>query len=519
MSKTVVIDPITRIEGHLKIEIEVDDGKVKDAKSCGEMFRGFENILKGRNPVDAQQITQRICGVCPASHAQASTLNLDSAFGVTPPENGRLIRNLVLGANFIQSHILHFYHLAALDYVDITHILEYKGDDPNLNRVKAWAKEEVDSGRMTAVAPFLPRYEGDYITDVNLNISAIANYLKALEMRRKAHQMLAIFGGKMPHEIAILPGGATEKVTVDKIVAYASYIKELQDFINHTYIPDVLAVAEAYPDYFTIGKGCGNLLAYGVFEEDNAYSKKLLPAGTYIDGKVEAFSDDKITESVKFSKYTSSSGKHPSQGETVSVTEKKGAYSYLKAPRYNKKVVEVGPLARMAVAHLSGGNESASKLVTDTLNKFNAPVTALFSVLGRHAARALECKVVADRCAEWITQLKPGQPVHTKYEIPEESIGMGLTEAPRGALGHWISIKGKKIDNYQCVVPTTWNCSPRDDKGNLGPVEQALIGTPIANVEHPIEAGRVVRSFDPCIACAVHVVNADGEQMAKFRVA
>lgn len=517
MSKTVTIDPITRIEGHLKIEIEVDDGKVTDARCCGEMFRGIEKLLKGRNPVDANQITQRICGVCPASHAQASSLTLDKALGVTPPDNGRLIRNLVLGSNYLQSHILHFYHLAALDFVDITAILKYKGKDPELNRVKDWAQSEIDSGKSNPVAPFLPRYKGDYITDADVNISAIAHYLKALEIRRKAQEMLAIFGGRMPHNVTIMPGGSSETVTVDKITGYASRLREIQDFIESVYIPDVLAVAGLYPQYFGIGKGCGNFLAYGVFEEDND-GARLLPAGTFIDGKVHAFSNEKLAEHVKYSRYSSGTGYHPSKGETEPDLYKDGAYSWLKAPRYDNNVMEVGPLARVAVAHLTGASDKLSGMVTDTLARFDAPVEALFSVLGRHAARALEAKIVADRCAEWVTQLKPGAPCHSPFDIPMEGEGIGLTEAPRGALGHWITIKEKKIDRYQCVVPTTWNGSPCDDNGCKGPMEQALIGTPIADVENPIEAGRVVRSFDPCIACAVHVITPDKELVSEFRV-
>jgi len=514
----ITIDPITRIEGHLKIEVEVDNGKVVDAKSSGEMFRGWEVILKGRHPVDAQMITQRICGVCPAVHAQASTLNLDSALGVTPPDNGRLIRNLVLGANFIQSHILHFYHLAALDFVDITAILNYTGSDLKLNKVKAWVKTEVDSGRATAAAPFLPRYKGDYIADTDLNIAAIAHYLEALEMRRKAQEMLVVFGGKMPHEMGILPGGATERPTVDKIVSYAARIKELQTFIDNKYIPDVLAVAEGYMQYFSIGKGCGNLLSYGGFEEDVNGKEKLFPAGTYINGKFGAFSADKIAEYVKHSKYSSASGRHPSHGETVPQPEKAGAYSWLKSPRYDDTVMEVGPLARIAIAHLSGKNKRVSNLVETVLGKFNADISALFSVLGRHAARAICCKVVADRCAEWAMQLDPAKPVHTKFEIPESGTGMGLTEGPRGALGHWITIKNHKIDNYQAVVPTTWNASPRDDKGQKGPIEQALIGTPVKDPENPIEPARVVRSFDPCLACAIHMITPDGEELSRFKI-
>jgi hydrogenase large subunit len=517
MSKTITIDPMTRIEGHLKIEVEVDDGKVTDARCCGEMFRGIEKILHGRNPVDANQITQRICGVCPASHAQASSLTLDSAFGVAPPDNGRLIRNLVLGANYLQSHILHFYHLAALDYVDITAILKYKGKDPELSRVKAWAQAELDSGKPNPVAPFLPRYNGDYITDTEVNIAAIAHYLKALEIRRKAQEMLSIFGGRMPHNVTIMPGGSSETVTVNKIAAYASRLKEITEFIGSVYIPDVLAVAGLYPKYFGIGKGCGNFLSYGVFEEDTA-GGKLLPSGAFIDGEVKTFSAGKVAEHVWHSRYSSGSGNHPSRGETEPDLYKNGAYSWLKAPRYDGRVTEVGPLARVAVAHLTGASTTLSGMVTDTLARFGAPVEALFSVLGRHAARALEAKIIADRCAQWVMQLAPGQPAHTKFEIPEQGEGMGLTEAPRGALGHWISIKNKKIDRYQCVVPTTWNGSPCDDNGVKGPMEQALVGTPIADLENPIEAGRVVRSFDPCIACAVHVITPDRELVSEFRV-
>lgn len=516
-NKKIVIDPITRIEGHLKIEIEVNDGKITDAKSSGEMFRGWEVILKGRNPVDAQMITQRICGVCPCAHAQASTLCLDNAFGINPPENGMLIRNLVFGSNYIQSHILHFYHLAALDFVDITAILKYTGKDPDLNKLKDWAKDELDSQRPNAVAPFLPRYKGDYIADTDANIQAIAHYVKALDMRKKAHEMLCIFGGRMPHEIAIMPGGACEKPTVDKITEYLYRLKELQTFIDNCYIPDVIAVAKSYPQYFEIGKGCGNFLAYGAYEEKVDGSKKYFPAGTYIDGKLGDLDPSKIAEFVKYSKFSSGTGLHPSKGETVPAPDKKKAYSWVKAPRYDGKPMEVGPLARTVISHLKGDNPKLSKMVNDTLSMFNAPVTALFSVLGRHAARALECKLIADRCAEWVMQLDPSKPVHTKFEVPEQSMGMGLTEGARGALGHWISIKGKKIDNYQAVVPTTWNASPRDDKNIPGPIEQALIGTAVADPDNPIEPLRVVRSFDPCLACAIHILEPK-KDVKKFRV-
>jgi hydrogenase large subunit len=517
MAKKIVIDPITRIEGHLKIEVEIENGKVVDARSCGEMFRGFEVILKGRNPLDAQQITQRICGVCPSAHAQASSLNLDDAFGVKPPDNGRLVRNLMLGANYLQSHILHFYHLAALDYVDITAILKYKGKDPKLNKLKAWAETEIKSGRRSFLAPFMPRYVGDYIMDPDINIQAISHYLEALDARRKAHEMLCVFGGRMPHELGIMPGGATESPTIDKIIAYKWRIGELQSFVDNVYIPDVITVAKAYPDYFKIGKGCGNLLAYGGFEEDRVGKKKLLSSGTYIDGRLKGFRPAKIAEYLGHSRYSSASGKHPAQAETTPQADKKDAYSWIKSPRYDGKVLEVGPLARMVINHLQGKNAKVSGLVTDTLRELNASVSALFSVLGRHAARALECKVVADRCAEWVTQLDPQKPVHNKFKIPDKGKGMGLTEAPRGALGHWITIEDKKIKSYQCVVPTTWNAGPRDDRGQRGPIEQALIGTPVADPDNPIEAVRVVRSFDPCLACAIHLIKA-GKEIGTFKV-
>jgi Ni,Fe-hydrogenase I large subunit len=517
MATKIVVDPITRIEGHLKIEADVKDGKITDARSAGEMFRGWEIILKDRDPRDAQMITQRICGVCPSAHAQASTLCLDDAFGIHPPDNGRIIRNLIFGSNFIQSHVLHFYHLAALDYVDITAILKYTGNDPGLNRVKAWAKSEVDSGRPTAVAPFLPRLKGDYVTDTDTNIALIAHYLKALDIRMKAQEMLCIFGGRMPHEIAIMAGGVCERPTVDKMADYLYRMKEIQSFIDNVYIPDIITVAKAYPQYFDIGKGCGNFLAYGVLEENNDGSKRYISGGAYSDGQVQPVDPAKILEYVKFSRYSSKSGLNPSVGETVPAPEKKKAYSWIKSPRYDGKVFEVGPLARMMVNHVQNSNPTASKLLTGTMQQLNIPVTSLVSVLGRHAARALETKLVADKCAEWVMQLDPSKPVHTKFEIPDESTGVGMTDAPRGALGHWMTIKGKKIDRYQAVVPTTWNAGPRDDKGQPGPIEQALVGTPVADPDNPIEPLRVVRSFDPCLACAIHILEPDGE-VKKFRV-
>ena len=515
----ITVDPITRIEGHLKIEVVTENGVVKDANSAGMMFRGIELILQGRDPRDAQRYTQRICGVCPTSHSIAATLNLDSAFGVSDkiPDNGRIIRNLILGAAHIADHILHFYHLTALDYVDVTKIAGYEGNDSTLNSVKEFALRG-------ELAPFVPRYEGDYRLSDQMNIDALAHYVKALEMRRKGQEMLTIFGGKMPHNMGVIPGGVTETVTVDKIASFLWKLNELRDFINDVYIPDVLAVAEAYPDYFEIGAGCGNLLSYGSFDLDGTnpdYTKRdrLLKQGTVsTDLKLEAIDTNKIMEHVKHSWYdNSSTGKHPTQGETKPSYGKNGAYSWVKSPRYDGRVYEVGPLARMVVTYASG-DPAVKALVDSVLNRFKAGPAALFSVLGRHAARALYTKHLADTMPGWLLQLKPGEPAYVDYEIPDESKGMGLVDAARGALGHWIEVKDKKIANYQCVVPSTWNLCPRDDMGQPGPVEQALIGTKIKDENNPFEIGRIVRSFDTCLACAIHVITPKGKEIGTFRV-
>ena len=518
MSK-IIVDPITRIEGHLKVEVITENGVVKEAQSSGVLFRGLEIILKGRDPRDAQRITQRICGVCPTSHSIAAALNLDSAFNIANkiPDNGRIVRNLILGAAHIADHILHFYHLAALDYVDVTKVASYEGNDSTLNSMK----EFIQRGEL---APFVPRYEGDYRLSDPMNIEASAHYIKALEIRRKAQEMLAIFGGKMPHNMAVVPGGITEIITVDKITSFLWRLNELRDFIDNVYVPDVLAVAEAYPDYFEIGAGCGNLLSYGSFDlmgnnSDLTKRERLLKQGTVsTDLKLGSLDINKIMEYVKHSWYAdSSSGKHPNQGETRPQPGKEGAYSWIKAPRYDGKVYEVGPLARMAVTYASG-EPTVRNLIDSALSRFKASPEALFSVLGRHAARALYTKYVADSMPDWLLQLKPGEPAYIDYDIPDEATGMGLVEAARGALGHWIEIKDKKIANYQCVVPSTWNLSPKDDKEQPGPVEQALIGTKIRDESNPFEIGRIVRSFDPCLACAVHIITPKGKTVGIHKI-
>jgi len=522
----VLLDPITRIEGHLSIELDVQNGKVVDAKSRGDMFRGFEMILKGRNPVDANQITQRICGVCPISHGLASSKCLDDAFGIKPNKNGRILRNLILAANYLQSHILHFYHLAALDFVDITAILQYKGSDAGLVKLKEWAKNElqVKKGRVDAIStvgPFLPRYGGldgggHYIKDVDTNISAIAGYVKALDIRMKAHKMVALFGGRVPHAIGLVPGGVTQVPTSSNIREYKKLLKEVEKFVNTTYTDHIIAVAKTFPEYFTLGK-YSNFLSYGVFDKDEDRKEYMFEQGVVYGGaKLEKFDSAKIREQVKYSRYNSGSNLHPLKGETNPDPRKGGAYTWLKAPRYNEAPMEVGPLARVAVAYLSG-NKAVKNELDAVLKIFHADVPAAFSVLGRHASRLIEAKLIAKQAYGWLDELEKGGAPRSTYDIPDTGEGEGITEAPRGALGHWIVVKGKKIENYQCVVPTTWFCGPRDDRGVKGPVEEALMGTPIADNNNPIEAARVVRSFDPCIACAVHVVEGDKE-IGTFKV-
>jgi Ni,Fe-hydrogenase I large subunit len=521
-NEKVLIDPLTRIEGHLSIEMDVQNGKVVDAKCRGDMYRGYESILQGRNPVDANQIVMRICGVCPVSHGQASSRCLDDAFKIKPTKNGRLMRNIILGSNYLQSHILHFYHLAALDYVDITAILKYKGSDEGLVRIRDWVNNElkVKKGRsdeMTAAGPFLPRYEGKdfYIKDVDTNISAIAGYVKALDIRQKTHQMVAAFGGRAPHPIALVPGGVTTEPTKERIKIIKKYLKETEKFVNETYIPHVIAVAKAYPDYFKLGK-YDSFMSYGLFDKDEDRKSFMFEQGVYTGNKIFKFDSSRIREQVKYARYKSGSNLHPLKGETIADPEKRDAYTFVKAPRYDDKPMEVGALARIAIAYKSG-NKAVKKELDAVLKIFNSEVPVAFSVLGRHASRAIECKLIAAEMVKWLDDLDSHGKTRNSYTIPDSCEGEGLIEAPRGALGHWIVIKDKKIANYQAIVPTTWFCSPKDDKGVRGPVEQALIGTPISDPKNPIEAARVVRSFDPCLACAIHVVEGDSG-ISKFRV-
>ncbi len=518
MATRIVLDPITRIEGHLKIEAVLEDGVIREARSSGTLFRGFEIILRGRDPRDAQRITQRICGVCPTSHSTAAALNLDSAFGIADkiPENGRIMRNLILGAAHLADHILHFYHLAALDYVDITALADYDGDDPALRSVRDF----IARGEL---GPFVPRFEIDFRLPKKLNQELAAHYIKAFEMRRKAQEMAAIFGGKLPHNVGIVPGGVTAVPTEDKIISYLWRLREIREFIDNVYLPDVIQVAKAYSDYLEIGAGPKSALSYGVYdleveERDLSKRRRLFKQGLVENLSLKPLDASKIREYVRSSWYADEcGGRHPSQGLTIPAPHKEGAYSWIKAPRYEGKACQVGPLARVLATYLSG-DPKMRELVDRALSELGAPPESIYSTMGRHLARALGAKFIADALESWLLELKPGEPGYIECEIPEEGEGMGLVEAARGALGHWIRIKERKIELYQCVVPTTWNASPRDEEGQPGPIEQALEGLRIKDKENPVEIGRVVRSFDPCLACAVHLISPKGGEISRIVV-
>ena len=508
--RTIAIDPMTRIEGHMKIETVVEGGEVKDARCSGTLFRGLENILVGRYPVDAVQLTQRVCGVCPMIHNTASAMGLDEALGVMDriPPNGRIVRNLLLSANYLQSHILHFFTLAALDYVDVTVLADYDGPETDLKAVRGF----IDRGDL---APFFPRYEGDYRADKKTNLDLVRAYLKALHIRRVCHEMVALFGGKMPHNVAIVPGGVTNEVTADKIAFFMTRLQEVRDFVNEVYIPAVFTVAKAYGDYFDKGAGCRRFLAYGAYDLEGSVTgplarRRFLPAGLVAGGRLETVDADKITEDVARSRYTDACTAKPADGRTEAAPEKQGAYSWIKAPRYDGQPAEVGPLARMMVAHAAGQKTVKSEL-SAALKAAGVGAEKLPSVLGRHLARALESRIVAEAMLGWLGELRPGDPIAVPFKIPPEARGAGLVDGPRGALGHWIEIKDQKIARYQLVVPTTWNGSPRDAAGVPGPIEQALIGTKVKDRDNPFEIIRIIRSFDPCLACAVHVVTVRGD--------
>lgn len=545
MGTKITIDPITRIEGHLRIEVEVAGGKVVNAWSSGQMFRGIEMILQGRDPKDAHHFVQRSCGVCTYTHALSSVRAVESAAKIRIPENARILRNLLHGAQFQQDHIVHFYHLHALDWVDIVSAL--KADLPKtaalsdnvsnapwggtayFKGVQQRLQSFVDSGQL---GPFNNGYWGHpaYKLTPEANLMAAAHYIEALRLQAKSARMHAIFGGKNPHLQSLVVGGITSvgDLTPDRVAQFLYIWKETQDFVKNVYIPDLMAVASFYKDWGAIG-GTTNFLAWGDLPQGEKEPESLfMPRGVILkrDLKgVKMAEQDKVAEHVAHAWYEEGVPKHPYQGETRPKHgdyKPDGKYSWFKAPRYEGEPCEVGPLARVLVAYAKGKPEI--KLAVDAaLTKLAVPVEALFSTLGRTAARGLETVVIGDAMEGWIMELvgrlKNGDlKTYQPWDMPSGTVrGFGLNDVSRGALGHWVEIKDKKISNYQYVVPSTWNLCPRDEKGKKGPVEEALIGTPVADSKRPVEVLRTVHSFDPCIACGVHVIDPDSNQVYKVR--
>ncbi|MCU0898440.1 MAG: nickel-dependent hydrogenase large subunit [Burkholderiales bacterium] len=575
----VVVDPVTRIEGHLRIEADTDaEGRITRASSAGTMVRGIEIILKGRDPRDAWAFAQRICGVCTLVHGIASVRAVEDALKYQIPPNAELIRNLMIGAQYVHDHVMHFYHLHALDWVDVVSALKadpkqasalaqsisgYAKSSPGyFADVQKKLKRFVEGGRLGI---FAGGYWGSpiYKLPPEANLMAVAHYLDALAWQREVAQLHAIFGGKNPHPnfvvggvpsaLSVNPGGQTnpaafrggEAATATNIVGLErvqEIIASMRAFVDQVYVPDTLAIASFYKDWFAIGEGLGNFMTYGEFPSKSMFdpSTFMIPSGVILDRNlariepVDLHAADQIEEYVAHSWYDYSMGKerglHPYAGETnlkysgpkppYEHLDVEASYSWLKSPRYKGKAMEVGPLARVLMLYATG-HAQTKELVDFALKKLDAPIDALYSTLGRTAARTLETKIIADALQGWydalMANIKAGDlrtfnaALWDPSSWPREAKGVGFMEAPRGALGHWIVIRDGKIANYQAVVPSTWNAGPRDAKGQAGAYEAALKGTKLLDPKAPLEILRTIHSFDPCIACAVHVLTPEGE--------
>ncbi len=562
----IVVDPVTRIEGHLRVEAEIDGGQVSNAWSSSTMFRGIEIILQGRDPRDAWAFTQRICGVCTTVHAIASVRAVENAIGAKPPPNARLLRNLIIASQCIQDHVIHFYHLHALDWVDIVSALEAdpeatsklmqsitdwpKSSPKYFANIKARVQGLVDRGQL---GPFANAYWGHpaYKLPPEANLMAVAHYLEALEWQREFIKMHAILGGKNPHLQSFLVGGqatpidpnAQASLNIQSIAHFKELIGRARDFVSKVYIPDLLAVASFYKDWAGYGGGVGNYLVFGEYPlDDEADPDLFIKSGVIRNkdlSKVEKLDPSKITEQVAHSWYDyegSETAIHPSQGQTkpnytgpeppFERLDTANGYSWLKSPRYDGQPMEVGPLSRMLVNYAQG-HEQVKALVDHVLTTLGVGPEALFSTLGRVAARGIETQILVDKIGDFVDELaanmgKGDLRIHdnSKWEPatwPKDSMGAGFHEAPRGSLSHWVHVKDGKIARYQCVVPSTWNAGPRDGEGAPGPYEAALVGTPVHDPEQPLEILRTVHSFDPCMACGVHVVEPGGREVARVK--
>ncbi|MBN1957809.1 MAG: nickel-dependent hydrogenase large subunit [Desulfuromonadales bacterium] len=569
MAKKIVVDPITRIEGHLRIEAQIENGKIVDAWSSSTMYRGVERILQNRDPRDAWYFTQRFCGVCTTVHSLASIRAVENALNIKIPYNAEMIRNIIMGIQNVQDHMIHFYHLHALDWVDVVSALEA---DPAKTAalqqsISDWKFSSADyfagvQKKISAfvatgkLGPFTNGYWGHPAMKLpaEANLMAVAHYLEALQVQKEIIKIHAILGSKNPHPQTFLVGGmaipidpnSQNALNADKIAQIIQYVNLAKEFVEQVYIPDILAVAPFYLDWAAIGTGHKNYLSYGEFPDDNrGYPNGFwLPAGVIENGdlsNVKPVDQQKITEYVTHSWYEYDGGdgvgKHPWEGQTndkytgpnppYEFLDTDNKYSWVKSPRYDDKPMEVGPLSRMLIAYATGHKE-VKTTIDYVLGQLNAGPEVLFSTLGRTAARAVETLITINKMSSWIDNLvaniKTGDySIHNNEKWdpetwPASAKGYGWHEAPRGALGHWIVIDNKNIKNYQAVVPTTWNAGPRDPQGVRGQYEESLIGTPIADPERPLEILRTMHSFDPCLACAVHLYDAKGNLKSKAKI-
>ena len=561
----VVVDPVTRIEGHLRVEAVVENGVITDAFSSGTMIRGLEKILIGRDPRDAWAITERVCGVCTTVHALASVRSVEDSLGISVPPTAELIRNIMLTTQFVQDHVIHFYHLHALDWVDIVNALKadpkkaaeiaqsFSKWDKNTPAYFTGVQDKIKQFAASGLGIFANGYWGHpaYKLPPEVNLIAVAHYLDALEWQKQIVKIHAVFGGKNPHP-NYLVGGVPCSINLNEVAAINSerlnlvsqLISQADEFINQVYIPDLLAVASFYKDWSKYGGGLHNYLCYGEFPtkgynhpEAFKYARgAVLNRDLSTVHPVNPRDSQEIKEYIASSWYTYAEGDnvgiHPWAGETqikysgpkppFETLEGFSKYSFLKTPRWKENPMEVGPLARLLVSYASGHTD-VQELVKDTLGKLGVPVDALFSTLGRTAARGLDAALAMIWLKEFFGELMGRVKINEvstfngeKWDPktwPAESEGVGLVEAPRGALAHWIKIKNGAIDNYQLVVPTTWNGSPRDASQQRSSFEAALIGTPVAKIDEPVEIIRTIHSFDPCLACAVHLYDPQGRHL------
>lgn len=571
MSKRIVVDPITRIEGHLRIEADIENGQIKDAFSSGTMVRLLEEILKGRDPKDAWAFVGRVCGVCTSIHSLTSVRCVEDALDITVPANAELVRNIMFCALYMHDHVVHFYHLHAMDWVDVVNALQAdpKKTSELAQSISKWPKSSpgyfsdiqtrikkfVDSGQLGI---FANGYWGHpaYKLPAEVNLIGLAHYLEALEWQKEIVKVQAIFGGKNPHP-NYLVGGMACSISIDDVsginaerLAYVGQLlQEGKTFIEQVYIPDLMAIASFYKDWGAIGGGLGNYLVYGDLPTNgyNDISSYKFPAGAILNKDISKVYDvdlrkeDEVQEFIYNSWYEYKGGKekglHPWSGESkIKYTGPKPpfenldttqAYSYLKTPRWRGHAMEVGPLARVLVGY-ARGREDYKAVVDKALTDLNVPVQALFSTLGRTAARGFESALAAQWGIEFFEKLlaniKNGDSRMADMSRfdpatwPKSAKGVGHAEAPRGALAHWINIEDKKIANYQMVVPTTWNASPRDASGNVSAYEASLRGTPVADETQPLEIIRTIHSFDPCMACSVHVYDPEGKHISRISI-